>query len=75
MHMINYGYLSAEKMTEMLLPGGIDQNNIASCRIRWAYVTTRSAAQETRQISDVLKQRHLDLGAAEVLVHHAPWAT
>jgi len=70
----NRGVLTKEQMLEMLRPGAIDPEHVQGRRVRWAYVTKRSDEQETKRISDELKERHLQLGAYEVLVHHAPWA-
>ncbi len=71
--MTQLGVLTKEKLLDMLRPGALDPEQIAGRRIRWAYSSTRSAEQETKRLSDELKQRHLQLGAVEVLVHHAPW--
>ena len=73
MLMTDRGILTKEQMLEMLRPGAIDPETVTGRRVRWAYSTKRSDEKETRAVSDELKQRHLALGAYEVLVHHAPW--
>ena len=65
------GVLTKEQMLDMLRPGALDPQIIQGRRVRWATSSTRSDAQDTKRVSDELKQRHLQLGAAEVLVHSA----
>ena len=67
------GVLTKEQMLDMLRPGAIDPQLVAGRRVRWATSTTRSDAQDTKRVSNELKERHLQLGAFEVIVHHAPW--
>ena len=67
------GVLTKEQMLELLRPGALDPQIIVGRRIRWATLSTRSDRHETRRVSDELKQRHLQLGAVEVLVHSARW--
>lgn len=67
------GILTIDQMLDMLRPGALDASIVTGRRVRWAYSTKRSDEQETKRVSDELKQRHLQLGAHEVLVHHAPW--
>jgi hypothetical protein len=70
----NHGPLTLDQMLELLKPGALNPQQISGNRIRWAYITTRANEQETKRVSDQLKERHLQLGAREVLVHHAPWS-
>lgn len=67
------GVLTKEQMLEMLRPGALDPQIITGRRIRWATSSTRSDRDDTRRVSDELKQRHFQLGALEVLVHCARW--
>jgi hypothetical protein len=67
------GVLTKEQMLELLKPGALDLEHVVGRRVRWAYATTRTDEKETRRVSDALKELHLQLGAFEVLVHHAPW--
>jgi hypothetical protein len=73
MNVTNHGFLTREQMLALLQPGALDPKQIAGFRVRWAYVTTRSAEQDTKTVSNALKELHLELGASEVLVHHGPW--
>lgn len=70
----NRGVLTKQQMLELLQPGVIDLEHVVGRRVRWAYATTRSDEKETKRVSDALKALHLQLGAFEVLVHHAPWS-
>jgi hypothetical protein len=71
--MLQRGFLTKEQMLALLEPGTLVADEFAGQRVRWAYSTTRSDEVDARRVSDALKELHLRLGAAEVLVHHAPW--
>jgi hypothetical protein len=67
-----HGRLTLETMLAMLQPGAIDIAAIAGRRVRWSWAATRRDTQEAKLVSDELKRLHLQLGAAEVIVHRAP---
>jgi hypothetical protein len=71
----HHGFLTIEQMTAMLEPGAIDPTRIIGRRVRWTYTTKRRTHAEARVASDELKRLHLQMGAAEVIVHCGPWLT
>jgi hypothetical protein len=70
----HHGHLTLPRILEMMRPGAIDPAVVIGRRIRWTYTTTRRDSAETKLASDELKQLHLQMGAAEVIVHRGPWA-
>jgi len=71
--LIQHGHLSLERMIAMSKPGALDAASVAGRRIRWWYASTRAQGAETKLASDELKRLHLELGAAEVIVHRGRW--
>lgn len=68
-----HGYLDLERMLAMMQPGAIDPAVVVGRRVRWSWASTRRAGAEAKRASDELKQLHLQMGAAEVIVYRGPW--
>lgn len=71
MPLVQHGVLTIEQMVAMLQPGALDARTIVGHRVRWAYSATLRTMIEAKRISMELKQRHMELGAREVIVYAA----
>ena len=66
-----HGVLTTPNMLAMLVPGALDATKIVGHRVRWAYSSTQSGTLEAKRVAEELKQRHLQMGAREVIVYRA----